>query len=197
MSKKPHSRRVVTVGGKKVYVNPLKSHKEILWERQNGRCWICGEQMIKTAMKNSDGSHDDMHATIDHLRTQADGGSDDISNLALAHYKCNCLRGRNNFQGLGKQLVASEQKVFNLQQQVTALEKKRHNQQSLSSQQTNTANLLRSQRDQALAALQILRAAPPRPCAGIACRTIRGLRRWLSIYIVRNVASQQHTEQHT
>ncbi len=101
-------KKVVTVNGEQRWVNPLRDHADILWTRQRGFCWICGEMMVRKAMKNGNGSHDEMHATIDHLVPLSQGGSNDISNLALAHYKCNCLRGKNILQPLGKRISALE-----------------------------------------------------------------------------------------
>lgn len=121
MSKKSHQRKVVVSNGVTHYVNPLRDHKEILWIRQTGRCWICGELMARKAMKNADGSHDGRHATIDHLIPQARGGTDDIRNLALACYACNCLRGRHILQPLGQQLYAAEFKLFTAQEELASL----------------------------------------------------------------------------
>lgn len=119
MPRQSHLREVVhDHHGKIHFVSPMRNWKETLWNRQNGRCWICGELMVRKAMRNADGSHDSKHATIDHLIPQNQGGSDDVDNLALAHHSCNCLRGRNNFQPLGSQLYATELKLFQKEQEL-------------------------------------------------------------------------------
>lgn len=121
MAKSSHSRKIVTLNGKQHYINPLKSHKEVLWVRQNGRCWICGEMMAKNPMKNRDGSHDGRHATIDHLIPQSQGGSDNVNNLALACYTCNCLRGRNILKPLGARLNELEIELYEAKNEVNRL----------------------------------------------------------------------------
>lgn len=106
--------------GNRHFVSPMHGWKDVLWTRQNGRCWLCGELMVRKAMFNADGSHDGKHATIDHLIPQNQGGSDEVSNLALAHYSCNCLRGRNNLMSLGARLNTAEVLVLKMAQVIAA-----------------------------------------------------------------------------
>ncbi|MEL7479966.1 MAG: HNH endonuclease signature motif containing protein [Pseudomonadota bacterium] len=66
-----------------------------LWARQNGRCALCGAPMPKHRFEVA-------HATIwkrerpsfDHIRPRGAGGTDEPSNLQLAHYRCNVRKGR-------------------------------------------------------------------------------------------------------
>lgn len=121
MPKQTHRREVVRDDkGNRHFVSPMRDWKDVLWTRQAGRCWICGGLMVRKSMRNADGSHDAMHATIDHLIPQNQGGSDEVSNLALAHYSCNCLRGRNNLMPLGARLNTAEVLVFNMAQTIAA-----------------------------------------------------------------------------
>ena len=61
-----------------------------IWLRQDGRCAICGAAMPR-------GRFDAPHATIwkkrrptfDHIRPRAKGGSEEATNLQLAHAECN------------------------------------------------------------------------------------------------------------
>lgn len=50
------------------------------------RCYIC------------EGGYDRADEwQIEHRQTLADGGSDDLSNKALAHRSCNLIKGRDSF----------------------------------------------------------------------------------------------------
>lgn len=65
-----------------------------LWEKQGGRCALCGEAMPRTRF-------DCAHATIwkrrrpslDHIRPKGAGGSDRRDNFQLAHADCNRRKG--------------------------------------------------------------------------------------------------------
>ena len=55
--------------------------KQFLLSKGN-KCFYCNRPMKTTG--------NDMHsATIEHIRPTSEGGTDDISNLALAHKACN------------------------------------------------------------------------------------------------------------
>lgn len=54
---------------------------------QQGKCWLCGEQM----KIDGDKQHK-LFATWDHVMPRARGGSGHQSNLMLAHKACNNLR---------------------------------------------------------------------------------------------------------
>lgn len=59
----------------------------VLWTRQHGQCWLCGG-----GMTNSCGGLD-YDASFDHIIPKSKGGSRALSNLKLAHVKCNSERG--------------------------------------------------------------------------------------------------------
>lgn len=56
-------------------------------ERDGWRCHICGRRVLDRPWKARDGD-----PTVDHLVPRSAGGSDDRSNLALAHNRCNWER---------------------------------------------------------------------------------------------------------
>lgn len=69
-----------------------------LWYKQRQRviardthCVICGQEVDKT-IKYPDA----WSATVDHIVPVSMGGTNEISNLALAHFKCNSGRGSKN-----------------------------------------------------------------------------------------------------
>ena len=64
-----------------------KKRKEMM-KRQNGKCWICGQQMCKI-------KGDKREATIDHIIPRSRGGTSDAANLKLACRSCNENRGNN------------------------------------------------------------------------------------------------------
>lgn len=64
------------------------AHKrKILWDRQQGCCWICGGRLMATEDRGADS------ATLDHVIPRAAGGGGHIGNLRLAHRRCNEERG--------------------------------------------------------------------------------------------------------
>lgn len=65
-----------------------KRKRERLFAAQQGRCWLCGEQMQLHGDGNS--PH---YATLDHLIPQAQGGTGLANNKLLAHKICNARRG--------------------------------------------------------------------------------------------------------
>lgn len=64
----------------------------ILWARQNGLCWLCGGGMVNSG----DGRGYD--ASFDHVTPRSKGGTRHLSNLKLAHVKCNSERGSKTLQ---------------------------------------------------------------------------------------------------
>lgn len=63
--------------------------KAYLAERDGDRCHLCHKPIdLELAYPHS------RSASIDHLVPVADGGSNDATNLALAHLACNIRRGR-------------------------------------------------------------------------------------------------------
>lgn len=60
-----------------------------LRQRDGDDCWLCNSPIdFSIADKNHP-----MHYSRDHLKPRAAGGSDELSNLRLAHRECNRKRG--------------------------------------------------------------------------------------------------------
>lgn len=53
----------------------------------DGRCYWCGEKMLHKKRYRVDGHP--LAETIDHIKPRARGGGNHITNLCLAHLKCN------------------------------------------------------------------------------------------------------------
>ena len=62
-----------------------------LWLKTDGLCHLCGEPMLNLA-------HDPLAATEDHLIPKSKGGSNDRTNIKLAHRKCNHERGNMSLE---------------------------------------------------------------------------------------------------
>ena len=62
--------------------------KSALFHKQHSRCWICG-----TVMRLHSIADDSLLATLDHVVPRVHGGTNDESNLRLAHLYCNSVRG--------------------------------------------------------------------------------------------------------
>lgn len=60
-------------------------------ERDGDLCWICGAVVHEGLPSDSPA-----RATIDHVRERALGGSNDLSNLRLAHFVCNANRSNSH-----------------------------------------------------------------------------------------------------
>lgn len=67
-----------------------RSHREILWDAQNGECWLCGEAMQKWGARGRPGPRT---ATEDHVLPRCMGGDSIIANKRLACRQCNNNRG--------------------------------------------------------------------------------------------------------
>ena len=55
--------------------------RKTLW-MQGRKCHLCGGEIYRISQ-----------ATLDHIVTVSDGGSDELDNLSLAHGPCNMERG--------------------------------------------------------------------------------------------------------
>ena len=66
------------------------SMKKTLNQEQKGVCGLCGEQMDKDFLNNN-------LCQVDHLIPVAQGGSNDLSNLVLAHRTCNAEKSNKTF----------------------------------------------------------------------------------------------------
>lgn len=62
-----------------------------LWAKQAGKCFYCGCSM-HLSRGPKDGICSDNLATLDHYIPRSQGGSNDLSNLVAACYRCNTLR---------------------------------------------------------------------------------------------------------
>lgn len=67
--------------------NQAKKRLRKVAERDGWRCHLCGQRVSDRPWS---GQPDD--ATVDHLVPRSEGGSDKLSNLALAHNRCNWER---------------------------------------------------------------------------------------------------------
>jgi 5-methylcytosine-specific restriction endonuclease McrA len=67
-----------------------KSFRANLYFQANGQCGICNEP-IDTTIKYPD----QMSLSIDHIIPRSKGGSDNITNLRVAHWICNIKRSNN------------------------------------------------------------------------------------------------------
>lgn len=65
--------------------------RQRLWVAQDGKCHYCERETIlpKQGMKNSGGQL----ATLDHIITQTEGGTDSLNNMVIACSDCNNKRG--------------------------------------------------------------------------------------------------------
>lgn len=72
----------------------LFNRKHTLRKMQNNQCCWCGKQM----QCEKPGKWD--YESIEHLIPLSKGGTDSMSNLALAHRKCNAERGTQNREPL-------------------------------------------------------------------------------------------------
>ena len=166
----------VNFEGRTFWVDTLKVHREPLWLRQNGLCWICGRKMVKVARNMHGGPHDPDHATIDHLIPQAEGGSDDLANLALAHYRCNCLRGENMLNPLLKRNKHLHAELVTAADMIVSLERKLARAVRTNREDSLRWRTMRDERDDAIYALDRLRNLPPPPCPCWFCRLARAIR---------------------
>lgn len=71
-----------------------RGHRDTLRKFQDNQCCWCGKPMQRER------SALDNYETIEHLIPKSKGGTDNIKNLALAHYKCNQARGTEDREPL-------------------------------------------------------------------------------------------------
>lgn len=60
-----------------------------LMARDGECCMLCGQKLDRHI---KDPNHDE-YITFDHIDPESNGGWDDLSNLQLAHHRCNQKRG--------------------------------------------------------------------------------------------------------
>lgn len=68
--------------------------RRIVWERDNGNCWICGKPCSRKYT-----STDMMAPTIDHVIPISKGGSHTMDNVRLAHLICNSAKSDKLHEG--------------------------------------------------------------------------------------------------
>ena len=64
--------------------------RQLLYERANGKCYICGRQMV---LNDDTEKLNELEATIDHVVPLSKGGTNDISNCAVCCSRCNRIKG--------------------------------------------------------------------------------------------------------
>lgn len=97
-----------------------------LCTRQGGRCFWCGELMIRTHFKSRNGNdvHDDSVATIDHLVVFALRGATDMANCVAACKRCNELRGRFNSRLIQRDMAEMRSRLQAAEGGVAELERR-------------------------------------------------------------------------
>lgn len=68
-----------------------RKQSDQVWDKTNGRCWYCGQHLIKPKHDKNKISQYRWFA-IDHLEPLCLGGSDDLENLVPACWICNCSK---------------------------------------------------------------------------------------------------------
>ncbi len=71
-------------------LNLTPVERRALYERDSWTCWLCTEMVDQDLTATS--PNDDWAASLDHVIPRSAGGSDDPSNLRLAHRWCNSVR---------------------------------------------------------------------------------------------------------
>lgn len=67
---------------------------EYLAERDGSACGICGREVdIRAVSGTRHGRKGDAGPSVDHLVPSSHGGTDDLANLRLVHWRCNRFRG--------------------------------------------------------------------------------------------------------
>lgn len=64
-------------------------HRQVLYERDHGRCQICGRKVHRRWT----GAYDPLYWTIDHIVALSNGGAHSYDNTQLACHECNTKKG--------------------------------------------------------------------------------------------------------
>lgn len=66
-----------------------------IYEKTDGKCWICGEMVDESDFKVVGGSFvaGPRYPSVDHIVPLSKGGTSEPGNMLLAHCLCNSLRG--------------------------------------------------------------------------------------------------------
>lgn len=67
------------------YIRLSATNRLAIYERDEWTCWICTESVDPELI----GTLSEWRPSLDHLLPKSQGGSDEISNLSLAHLWCN------------------------------------------------------------------------------------------------------------
>ena len=91
----------------KHHVNGRIKIREELFNKQDGKCYICGRKMTLDL-----NSHDwKLHATVDHVIPLSKGGSNSLSNCALSCGLCNQLKADSLLTPELKTYIAEQSKL--------------------------------------------------------------------------------------
>lgn len=71
----------------------LKVKNRDVWNKTDGRCWYCGERLIKADPAQHGIDHKRRWYTIDHATPRSRGGSSEIENLLPCCNYCNGKKG--------------------------------------------------------------------------------------------------------
>lgn len=89
---------MVRLGGRNTR-NLLAQRRATLRKYQGNRCCWCGKAMQQTNPNKWD------YETLEHLRPRSRKGTDAITNLALAHKRCNEERGSEERKPLIRHII--------------------------------------------------------------------------------------------
>lgn len=67
----------------------IKVKNREVWEKTNGRCWFCGERLLKPDPARHTPEQKRRWYTVDHAIPRSRGGSSDASNLLPSCSACN------------------------------------------------------------------------------------------------------------
>ena len=67
-----------------------KKKRQMVFEKSNGECQICGKPLHNDAER----CYEQDYMQIDHIRPRSSGGDNQLSNLRALCRKCNCSRGK-------------------------------------------------------------------------------------------------------
>ncbi len=70
----------------------IKKYGEQLVKRDGYVCHYCGEKLVESIS-----GFNERGASVDHIISQSEGGTDDLSNLVLACRRCNLDKGTKHY----------------------------------------------------------------------------------------------------
>lgn len=81
-------RRIAAGRRRRIGTGHTRITSEVIFDRDNGICWICGGDVPRNAAKP-----DPRTPSVDHVVHASRGGTDTLDNVKLAHLGCNIRRG--------------------------------------------------------------------------------------------------------